>query len=607
MGLSGILDNDHVVFIPGDGSNKEKFIHTFHVRPRLIDPGLPQQELYVEHPPRPRRRVPEKMPVGRIEMKGLQITNEELTEYVKRRSECFLRDWDQDEAVRLVDELAERGLFEEVKFGVFRHGGSVGWMRGFAEYPELAQVLSQMILNVNPEANFTAIWVARNSERGLHKDFNNDEKAVNYVLPVRLPTKGGELWVELSRGDKVKGEILERSDERGKRFFGQVHPLTMGTCNVFSPRQRHEVLPWEGTRTVLIAYTPQGLGKLTNSMIQELEKYGYPPPVTQFPEYFWKDPNYSANAVEVDVKNAEESYVESKVDIPVETGMVITDEDVDDWEMFIETEEGLVKIAETQEEHGSWEPPRVRKIEMGYTKGVEAILKDLKSPLEVVYNVDPREVLENLEAWEPAICKEVEGVSVAIQRLLPHTDVRKAWIQRPTAQRLPTKLVFTIKPGDAPDPSDRSTWYKRKARLVVCGNFAANDNSELYTETPPTEAIRAGLVMSCQRGWSVALIDIVAAFLRTPLDPEAGDPVVIVAPPKLLQRLGIMEEGELWGLVRALYGLRQAPALWGAHRDRVLQGMTFDGNLRLHRGRTITAWWTLRDDRDPIDPISQKN
>ena len=219
----------------------------------------------------------------------------------------------------------------------------------------------------------------------------------------------------------------------------------MGTCNVFSPRQRHEVLPWEGTRTVLIAYTPQGLGKLTNSMIQELEKHGYPPPVTQFPEYFWKDPNYSANAVEVDVKNAEESYVESKVDIPVETGMVITDEDVDDWEMFIETEEGLVKIAETQEEHGSWEPPRVRKIEMGYTKGVEAILKDLKSPLEVVYNVDPREVLENLEAWEPAICKEVEGVSVAIQRLLPHTDVRKAWIQRPTAQRLPTKLVLTNK------------------------------------------------------------------------------------------------------------------------------------------------------------------
>ena len=64
---------------------------------------------------------------------------------------------------------------------------------------------------------------------------------------------------------------------------------------------------------------------------------------------------------------------------------------------------------------------------------------------------------------------------------------------------------------------------------MVCGNFAANDNSELYTETPPTEAIRAGLVMSCQRGWSVALIDIVAAFLRTPLDPEAGDPVVMLA------------------------------------------------------------------------------
>ena len=598
VGLSGILDNGHVVFVPGSDGHKEKFIHTFHVRPRLIDPGLPQQELYIEDPPRPRRRILEKMPVDKIEMKGLQVSNEELTEYARRRSECLLLDWDQDEAVRLVDELAEKGLFAEVKFGVFRHGGSVGWMKGFAEYPELAKVLSQMILKVNPEANFTAIWVARNSERGLHKDFNNDEDAVNYVLPIRLPSRGGELWVELSQGDVVRGEIMERRDDRGNRFFGQVYPLVKGNCNVFSPRQRHEVLPWEGTRTVLIAYTPQGLGKLTTSMIQELEDHGYPPPITQFPEYFLKDPTYNANSVGVCVRDPVDSYVKTKSDTPPKEGMVITDEDVDDWEMFMEVENGFVKIAETQEEKPNWEPPQARKIEMGYTKGIEAILRELKSPLEVVHNVDPREVLENLEAWEPAIRKEVEGVSVAIKRLLLNTDERRLWMQRPTAQRLPTKLVFTVKPGDAPDPTDQSTWYKRKARLVVCGNFAANDNSDLYTETPPTEAIRAGLVLSCQRKWSVALIDIVAAFLRTPLDPEAGDPVVMVAPPKLLQRLGIIEEGETWGLVRALYGLRQAPALWAAHRDRVLQGMTFGSNLHLHRGRTITAWWTLRDDRD---------
>ena len=600
VGLSGILENGHVVFVPGDEDRKEKFIHTFHVRPRLIDPGLPQQELQVEDPPKPKRKLPCKTPIERVEMRELQVTEEEFVKYIKRRSEQLLEDWDQEEAVSFVDELAEKRVFEDIKFGVFRHGGSVGWMRGFAEYPELSKVLAQLVLRVNPEATFTAIWVAKNSERGMHKDFNNDEQALNYVLPIRVPEKGGELWVELRQGNEVRGEVRERQDERGRRYFGQVQPLVDGVCNIFSPRQRHEVLPWEGTRTVLIAYTPQGLGKLTSSMIRELENYGFPPPITQFPEYFLKDPLYQANRVDVSRREEVEQLDEYLTEDNPQESAMITDEEVDDWEMFVEAEDGLVKIAETQEEQFSWNRPLLNKLEMSYTKGVEAILAGLKSPLEVVYNVDPKEVLENISAWEPAIRKEVDGVSVAIQRLLPNTELRRTWMQRPTAQRLPTKLVFTVKPNDTPDPFDRMTWYKRKVRLVVCGNFAASDNADLYTETPPSEAVRAGLIMSRRRNWSVALIDIVAAFLRTPLNPEAGDPVILVAPPRLLERLEITVEGELWGLVRALHGLRQAPALWAAHRDRVLQEMRFEGDLRLHRGRTITAWWTLRNSRDVV-------
>ncbi|CAE7329845.1 TY5A [Symbiodinium sp. CCMP2592] len=603
VGLSGLLDNGHVVFVPGDGDRKEKFVHTFHVRPRLVDPGVPEQELQIEDPPRPRRKIPVKTPIHGVEMKGLQLSEEDLVNYIQTRCDCLLQDWDQEEAIRFVDELSEKGIFEDIKFGVFRHGGSVGWLRGFAEYPGLAKVLSRIIVHVNPEATFTAIWVAKNSERGMHKDFNNDEAAVNYVMPVRMPSKGGELWVELAKGDEVRGAILQRQDEKGKAYFGQVHQLVEGQCHVFSPRRRHEVLPWEGTRTVVIAYTPQGLGKLTNDMIRELEDHGYPPPITQFPEYFLKDPSYNANSVNVSQEECELSKVNAVKQEFYDKVDPIVDEDVDDWEMYIEAEDGYVKIAETEEERQCGSSPRMRKVEAGYTKGVEAILEDLKAPLEVVYNVDPREVLANLSAWEPAIRKEVDGVAVAIQRLLPGTTERRAWIQRPAAQRLPTKMVFTIKPGDAPVPNDKTTWYKRKARLVVCGNFAADDNAEVYTETPPTEAIRAGLVFSQQKKWSVALLDIVAAFLRTPLNPEEGDPVIIVAPPKLLERLLITIEGELWGLVRALYGLRQAPALWATHRDKVLRNMEFGGNLRLHRGRTITAWWTLRDDRDTIKAL----
>ena len=138
---------------------------------------------------------------------------------------------------------------------------------------------------------------------------------------------------------------------------------------------------------------------------------------------------------------------------------------------------------------------------------------------------------------------------------------------------------------------DRATWYRRKARLVVCGNYATSDGSDLYSETAPTESVRMGLLLSRRRRWIVGLIDIVAAFLRTPLDWSKGAPTVVVTPPRLLERLSLISHGELWGLIRALYGLRQAPALWSAHRDQMLKMMSFPKGMKLHQGRTVTSWW----------------
>ena len=48
---------------------------------------------------------------------------------------------------------------------------------------------------------------------------------------------------------------------------------------------------------------------------------------------------------------------------------------------------------------------------------MEDIIKNLKGPLEVTYTVDPREVLQNLSAWEPVTMKEVKSGQVAVERL----------------------------------------------------------------------------------------------------------------------------------------------------------------------------------------------
>ncbi|CAE7237540.1 unnamed protein product [Symbiodinium sp. CCMP2592] len=463
VGLSNILDNGHVVCVEGTPEHKEKFMHTFHVRHRLVDPGPPQEELEVQTSLRPRRRVTEKKPMDQVELRQLALSQEERDDYIARKARFLLDEWDQDGAVRLVDELAEVGFFDEWKFG--------------------DRLGSQ---------NFTAIWVARNAERGLHKDYNNDENAVNYVYPIRMPKRGGELWVELSPGDRVDGEITDRTDSQGKRRYGYLKKLQHGCCTVFSPRRAHEVLPWTGTRTVLIAYTPQCMGRLSTEMIHELETRGFQPPLSQYPEYFLaKDPQPMEAKVEVESHDQVEHATVEDLD----------GSDVEEvWEMYLDVDGGKVKIGDDETEHREQPRPRFMKVEAGFTKNVEAILQELKGPIEVTYNVDPKEVADNMGLWMGAIQKELDGVSAAIKKLLPNTEERVKWMRRPGAQKLPAKFVYTVKPAENPDPADKTTWFKRKARLVVCGNYASPDQSELYSETAPSEAVRAGLVMSRSYG-----------------------------------------------------------------------------------------------------------
>ncbi|CAE7364368.1 unnamed protein product, partial [Symbiodinium microadriaticum] len=597
IGISNLLDRGHVVFVPGKDGARHRFLHVFHVKHHLVDPGLPTYE--EEDVSRPRRKVVGKTPVKDIELRPIDLKGEELDEWIKTKATNLLDCWDQEEAVEMVDDLAEAGFFEDMKFGVFRHGGAVGWMRGFSEHPELSKVLSSILTYNNPEATFTAIMVARNMDRGMHKDFNNDDEAVNYVYPLHMPTKGGGLWVELSQGDRVIGEIVEREDEQGRHHYGQVLKMQPGKCAVFSPRKWHEVLEWSGTRTVLIGYTPQCLGKLDHDKIRRLEEHGFNPPLSQLPEYFVR------NSPLINNMNFHQEPAAGALagdnELPDQSSKAV-DSDVEDWEMYLGVDDGKVKIAESEDIFACFQPT-MKKIEVGFTRNIERVLSELKGPLEVTHNVDPREVAACLEEWTPAIEKEVNGIMVAVQRLLPGTNECKEWLQRPNAQKLPTKMVFTVKPGEAPTVDDRTTWYRRKARLVVCGNYATSDGSDLYSETAPTESVRMGLLLSRRRRWIVGLIDIVAAFLRTPLDWSKGAPTVVVTPPRLLERLSLTSHGELWGLIRALYGLRQAPALWSAHRDQMLRMMSFPRGMKLHQGRTVTSWWVLRDEKGMVKAL----
>ena len=78
--------------------------------------------------------------------------------------------------------------------------------------------------------------------------------------------------------------------------------------------------------------------------------------------------------------------------------------------------------------------------------------------------------------------------------------------------------------------------------------------------------IRTVLAYISLTTWSIGSADLSTAFLNALLDDDE-DGVYLVAPPKFIINLGLEQEGILWKLEHALYGLKRAPKKWEKTRD----------------------------------------
>ena len=240
------------------------------------------------------------------------------------------------------------------------------------------------------------------------------------------------------------------------------------------------------------------------------------------------------------------------------------------------------------------------KSEPVYTTNVELLLEGLQEPLQVVHTVDPRDAEQCIEKWMPSIHKEIGVIEKAVRRL-PPAEVRSGgWLRSKEVKVVPSKFVFTVKP---PDPAEASlatrkgqAYHKRKARLVACGNHAPGTGSEVYASGAAAETLRCFVVLNSKRRWCIGSLDVTSAFLLTPIPQGRGFPVFALTPPRLLVRLGLAEEGELWILTHAVYGLRESPKLWSDFRDCQLRALrcVVDGvELQLQQGRLDPNWWRI--------------
>ena len=68
-------------------------------------------------------------------------------------------------------------------------------------------------------------------------------------------------------------------------------------------------------------------------------------------------------------------------------------------------------------------------------------------------------------------------------------------------------------------------------------------------------------------GWRIASTDVANAFTLAPMPQEL---MYALTPPTIVSLAGVAEPGENWQISRVLYGLREAPRLWGEFRNHRL-------------------------------------
>ena len=135
------------------------------------------------------------------------------------------------------------------------------------------------------------------------------------------------------------------------------------------------------------------------------------------------------------------------------------------------------------------------------------------------------------------------------------------------------------------------TWVKRRktatkvrCRLCVRGCFEETmDQDDVFASTLTLVTLRVLLLMTLSRCWTATTCDISTAFLHAPMTERT-----LMKPPSEYYPTGNC----LWLLKRAMYGLKQAPALWQTHFAKVMTELGFhrcktDSNLYCHKSTEL--------------------
>ncbi|CAE7767290.1 RE2 [Symbiodinium sp. CCMP2592] len=538
---------------------------TTNVRPRLHDPGTAAEAEVREFEPPPRRRLRGKSAVDADGVAVRSLAGTQRASHRRRLVKEILEQIAKDpvhsvKRPQLVAETVPDPSSSYVTMGAFNHGGQYGVTKYTSEAPELTKKVTELLQLDFPDECFTSATLVKNTCMPTHRDVFNDKDSRNLVSPLQV-TEGAGVWEELKPGDVFTGRYMEML-VNDKTTPGQVHSLT-SPAKVNPKRWHCAVQGTEGARLLVVGHTIGSWRKLSNEMVETLEEAGFALP---------EEGNDHACVKAIQELNAQTLHYQFEVD---EDDVI---EDFDLVDGVVEVENDVLRVAKAAAENL-------------YTPDVEGILSSCEAEqteLRVVHTVHPSEVERNLEKWVPSMMDEIKAMETmkAIKRV--RGQEAKDFLNLPGAVVVPGKGVYTAKPPSKPD-----MMFRRKTRIVSCGNFQKKSDDEVnYSGGAAAEGVRLMVAEGSRRRWCIINGDVTSAFLRAPV-PDGIH--LAIKPPAVLVRAGLCQPDELWIALAAVYGFRSSPRWWGNYRTDMMKKAVTANNLRFEQGTADPNIWRVVD------------
>ena len=511
--------------------------------------------------------------------------------------------------------------------GAYQRGPFVGITNATQKHEALSKYLSEfMRRQVGSEVSFSSFTVAKDLCTDVHSDRFNLRNSTNYVLTLGS-FEGGGVWQQ-GMSDEFAKVLVESS--QGEILEGFVMPVKAKIVRV-DPKRLHRTMPWTGgPKWTVIAHTIGHFGKLKGEDVEALRQLGFPidrigqerpssqPEVVEFPQgtqaAVW---HLRYSPVETDEEMLSRMWTRRVLDEEEQLARVVPEGLVEEYEGVLEANAEAAQGLHHREEQRL--PERLDDEQwLGLCRmteadeemhEVETMLEELTEPLKVVFTVALDEVKQYAGRWAEAIHKEAKALLDA-GALVPLTAEEQSRLERSgRLVVLPAKGVFTVKPpelerlldenGD-PYPRGSPRFVKRKARLVICGNFQGRQAKEdSYAGGCQIDSLRTMLVLAAAKGWSIASTDIRNAFILAPTkeeDEDDDDTVYGLFPPRIFQLVVVPYCYQLWRVDRALYGFRRSPRLWSKFRDRRLRAARVphgEGFLILRQCKADENVWAI--------------